>query len=232
VTDDRIVATDPAPPADSRARGSADVGQVKAAGLVVLALAVIGCLLGPVWNWWSPPGPLGVRVPGGVVTVESEAFIAADGRFALLTCLVGIAAALVLWAVRSVRGPWIVFALAVGGLVGALLTEYIGHLIRGGSTDVRVDTAIAHVPLQVHATGFLFVEALAGALLYGMLVAFTAHDDLGRPDPNRDVRRPAQVATPAGQPVPSSVPAADHPQHGWRDGDATGALQQREFPAQ
>jgi hypothetical protein len=203
-------------------RGAAPVGadtrQLRAAALVFLALAAVGCLLGPVWSWWSPPGPLGERIPAGIIADETEAFIAADGRFAVLAAGVGLVAAALVWCIRSVRGPWMVTALALGGVVGALLTDVVGHAVRGGGRAVTVApnvARIAHLPLQVHASGLLLVEGAAGALLYGLCIAFTAHDDLGRADPVRD-----------------SVRAGRHPHHGGGYGDAPGAVQQGDFTPQ
>jgi hypothetical protein len=213
-----IAAPTPAPPAPA----AADTRQVRAAGLLFVALAALGCLLGPVWSWWSPPGPFGERIPAGVIADESEAFIAADGRFALLTTSVGIVAALVMWFVRSVRGPWIVAALGLGGLVGAVLTNVVGHAVRGEVHAVRVAPGvytINHLPLQVQASGLLMLEGAAAALVYGLFVAFTARDDLGRPDPGRDaVRALAQRGR--------------EPDNGGGDGDGAGASQQRDLPPQ
>jgi hypothetical protein len=201
---------------------AADHRQIRAALAVVALLAVVGCALGPIWSWWSPPGPLGEQIPSGVIADETEAFIAADGRFALLTAAVGLVAALACWALRSVRGPWIAAALAVGGVIGAVLTDVIGHLVRGGGQPIPVTRTIArinHLPLQVHATGLLLVEAALAALVYALFVAFTAHDDLGRGDPIRVAAR-------------RSAEAGGQPDGGGGDGDAAGAPQQREFPAQ
>jgi hypothetical protein len=195
-----------------------DTPQLRAAAFVFAALAALGCVLGPLWSWWSPPGPLGERIPAGVIADETEAFIAGDGRFAVLTTGVGLLAAALVWCFRSVRGPWMVAALALGGLVGALLTDVVGAAVGGGGHAVPVtpDVArIAHLPLQVHAGGLLLLEGAVAALLYGLFVAFTAHDDLGRPDPVRD-----------------SVRAGGHADDGGRDGDAPGALQQGDLPPQ
>lgn len=201
---------------ESRPRGAAripaDTAQLRAAALVFFALAALGCVLGPVWSWWSPPGPLGERIPAGVIADETEAFVAGDGRFAVLTAGVGLLAAALVWCIRSARGPWMVAALATGGLVGSALTDVVGSAVRGGGRAVTVSPGvarIAHLPLQVHATGLLLVEGAAAALLYGLFVAFTAHDDLNRPDPVRD-----------------SIRASRHPDDSRRDGDAPGPLQQ------
>lgn len=207
-----------AEPQPGTAPVAADTTQLRAAAFVFAGLAVAGCVLGPVWSWWSPPGPLGERIPAGIIADETEAFIAADGRFAVLTVGVGVVAAVLAWFVRSARGPWLVAALGLGGLAGALLTDVVGHAVRGGGTTVPVAAGIgriAHLPLQVHATGLLLFEGAVAALVYGLFVAFAASDDLGRADPVRD-----------------SIRRAGQPDDRGGDGDAAGALQQGDFAPQ
>src|SRR6478672_7560629 len=105
-----------------RARTSAErdtVESAKRAGLIILSLVFVGSVLGLVWEFWSPPGPLGAVQNGGVQADETEAWAAGDGRFALLVGVVGLLAGLVTWLVRRARGPFAVWALTVGGLAGA-----------------------------------------------------------------------------------------------------------------
>jgi hypothetical protein len=194
---------------------------VKLAGLVTLALLAVGAVLGLVWQAWSPPGPLAAVQNGGIEADETEAWAASDARFALLVAVVGIVAGFTLWYVRAARGPAIAAALTVGGLGGAALTDWIGHLVRGPGHTYACgsDTGkcIEHLPLTVHMTALLLLEAMLAVLVYGLLVAFAAHDDLGRPDP---VRQRLSVA--------ARVDAHD----GWRDGDAAGPVEQHDFPPQ
>ena len=63
--------------------------------------------------------------------------------------------------------------------------------------------------------GLLLVESVVGALVYGLLVAFAASDDLSRPDPVRE-----------------SVAARRQAQDGGGHGDAPGPLEQGDLAAQ
>lgn len=158
--------------------------EVRVGGLVVAVLAVVGALLGVVWQWWSPPGPLGYVVAAGAVQPdETEAFIASDGRYAALVAGVGLIAALVVWRLKAVRGPVVVAALCVGGLAGALLTAAVGHWLAGGTADGPKGTILHELPLSVHIHGLLLLEAGVAVLGYTLLTSFAAADDLGRPDP-------------------------------------------------
>lgn len=215
-----LAATPPsgaAPPRPSDTRQAAPV-----AAALVLVLAVVGCVLGLVWAAWSPAGPAAERVPGGIIADETEAFIAGDGRFLVLTALVGVAAGVAAWYLRTVRGPLVPVALGVGGLAGAFLTRTVGHVVQGSSPQIHSHRHVfyAHLALDVHAVGLFFVEGALAVLVFALFVAFTAADDLGRPDPERDARRPVSV-----QPGWQSHDSGGH-------GDAPGALQQRGLPPQ
>ncbi len=193
----------------------------------MLALAALGAVLGLVWAAWSPPGPRALVLPHGMLQPdETEAWIAADGRFLVLTAVTGLLAGGLVWSRTRHRGPIMPAALAVGGLAGAALTALVGHLTGGGTTQGRVDTVLARLPLTLHMQGLLLLEGALAVLLYGLLAAFTARDDLGRPDPGREARLAARGGA-AG-----SVGAGPQPDHGGGDGDAPRPLQQRDLPSQ
>lgn len=220
--------TDPAAGTASRVPGERRV-QVRAAALVVAGLAVLGALLGEVWQTWSPPGPIGVALPDGVQPDETEAWVAGDGHYALIAVVVGIAAAVLAWylpVLRRARGPYVVAGLAIGGLAGAALTDLVGWALRGDGTDYRcgAGTCIDHLPLTVHMHGLWFVEAFCAVLVYGLFVAFAVADDLGRPD-GIGARQPAPADPPPVATVlaRTSVGPQHHPQHGGGDRDAAGA---------
>jgi hypothetical protein len=146
----------------------------------VLALAVVGVLLGLVWWRISPARPPGYVIDAGIIPGENESFVAGDGRFAILTALAGIAAAFILWSRASWRGPIALVALALGAVVGALCTAATGRLLGGGHATGKAGTTIEDLPLQLHATALLALEAFLAVLCYGALVLFSSRDDLGR----------------------------------------------------
>lgn len=206
----------PAPPPAAHAappRQRLGVVPLRAALVVVGALALLGVLLGLVWSWWSPSRPIGFVIAAHAVQPdETESFVAGDGRFAALTLLAGLAAATAVWFIRTLRGPLAVVALGAGGLLGAWLTERVGHALGGGSATGPAQTLINHLPLELHMRGLLVIEAAIAVLAYGLFVAFAASDDLdvdGRPGGVDDV---------------ASVGFGAEPQDRWRHGDAAGAL--------
>jgi hypothetical protein len=197
--------------------------QIRDALFVVLGLAVAGALLGIAWQAWSPPGPFGILYPAGTQPDETEAWAAADGRFGAIVAAVGLIAGIGVWRLRRARGPYAVLALGAGGIAGAALTEWIGHLLRGAAHTFACyppsgrTSCTDHLPLSLHMAGLLYVEPALAILVYGLLVAFAHSDDLGRADRVRETLL---------------VRPVDQPEHGRGDGDGAGAPEQREFAAQ
>ena len=233
--------TAPYPPAPVQRppRREADAGtraELVRAAVLVVVLAVVGALAGLVWAAWSPDGPRALVVsPGVYVPDETESFVAGDGRFLVIAAVLGVAAALVVWFRRPLRGVPAALALTVGGVAGSLLMLLTGHLSGGGDGTGRAipdstQRYSAQLPLTVHADGVLLVQAAVSALVFGLLVAFAVRDDLGRPDPVRDdlVRDPQRPDGPGFD----SVAAGPHPQDGWGHRDAAGPLQQGDLPPQ
>lgn len=192
--------------------GSRD--ELRVAAYLVLALAVAGAVLGVLWQWWSPPGPAGfVLGPHAIQPDETESWVAADGRFAVLSGGTGLVAGLLMWFHRASRGPAVAAALALGGLAGSALTELVGHLLAGGKGSGATNTVLAELPLSVHMQGLRFLEPAVAVLAYCLMAAFAKEDDLGRPEPR-------------------SVGLSDEPQYGGGYGDAAGALHESYLPPQ
>lgn len=178
----------PSPPAAAEAAPTPppatrwiEVGDLRFGVVVVLALAVLGAVLGVIWYWWSPAGPLGfVVAPHAIQPDEVETYAATDGRFAVIAAAAGLASGAVLWLWRSSRGPATAAALAVGGLAGAACTDLVGRALDHGTTQGAVGTVIRNLPLRVHSDALLLVEPMIALLLYSVLAAFASADDLGR----------------------------------------------------
>jgi hypothetical protein len=155
------------------------------AGTVIAALAVVGVALAPLWVHLAPRLAFRVDRPGRALPVvpEAEEYIGADGRFVLLTLIVGVLAGLACWLVRRSRGPLVLFALAAGGLLGAVITWRLGMRIGTGyqPADLQQVGKIVYQPLRLRATSALVVEPIAAVLAYLLGVGFTARNDLGRP---------------------------------------------------
>jgi hypothetical protein len=145
----------------------------------MVGLAAAGALLGLLWQQIAPRTQGFVSIPPhGIIAEESESLIASDGRFVLLTCAVGIVAAAAAWSRRSARGPAAALALAAGGLLGALLTDRVGHATGGGHDGGTLNQVIT-LSVRVHARGLLLLEPAMALLVYAACALFSRRDDLG-----------------------------------------------------
>jgi hypothetical protein len=154
------------------------------AAVLISALAVIGAAVAPLWVHLAPRLAFRVDQPGRALPVipEAEEYIGADGRFVFITLVVGLLAGLACWLVRRSRGPLVLLALAVGGLVGAVITWRLGMRIGTGyqPADLQHVGRIVYQPLTLRARSALVVEPVAAVLAYLLGVGFTARNDLGQ----------------------------------------------------
>jgi len=204
----------------SRSAADDTLVDLRVAWRLVVVLAVLGAVLGPLWSAWSGAQQRAyVIAPGQLYPYdEVETMAGTDGRYLLIVVIVGLVAAMVAWWARAEhRGPLVLLALGLGGTAGAALTWWTGYLTGGGTYDGKAGATISHLPVSLHMHGLVFVEPAVATLLYGLFVAFAARDDLNRADPVRE-----RV----------SVGAGDHPPYGWGYGDGPGPLQQRDLPPQ
>jgi hypothetical protein len=205
------------PPAPTPTPRRLDVRSLVA---IVAIMAGAGGLLGLVWQWWSPAGPAAYVIgPGLIQPDETEAFVAGDGRYAVIVVAAGILAGLLVWFAKIARGTPAVIALALGGLAGAELTALVGHLAGGGKDSGKTNTIINELPLSVHTSGLVLIEAAAAVLVYGLCVSFAKDDNLDQPDPVRDQAR-------------ASVRPDVQLQYSGGDGDGPGGVQQGYLPPQ
>jgi MFS family permease len=158
------------------------------AGLVVLVLlAAVGAALAPLWVHLAPRLAFRVDQPGRALPVvpEAEEYIAADGRFVLLTLAAGVLAGLLCWFLRSSRGPLLLVLLAAGGLLGAVVTWRLGLRLGTGyrPEDLQVVGRTVYQPLTLRAKAALVVEPVAAVVVYLLAAGFSSRNDLGN-DPD------------------------------------------------
>ncbi len=162
------------------ALGGDDVrGDLRSAAAVIGVLGVLGLLAGVLWGVASPHSLGFVSRPGLVIPNETEQFIGADGRYVLITAIIGVIAGVLCWGWRARRGPVLAIGLAVGGLLGAVLTAAVGHLVGGGHAGGALNARIT-LPITLHARGLIAVEPVVALLVYLAGTLLSGPDDLGR----------------------------------------------------
>jgi hypothetical protein len=170
--------------------------------LVALGLSATGILIGGLWAWMAPPIHLvvamtrsGERVHEYLGTESQHFFDVPCLMLGLLTVLAVVASVLT-WQWRRLRGPGMVIGLTIGMVGAAALASAVGAvlvLLRYGNLDIDKvpvlgSPAVSYViqappvffgpgPLQMAST--LVWPAAIAALVYAMLAAGSAHDDLG-----------------------------------------------------
>ncbi len=158
--------------------------ELRTALAVVVAMAALGAPVALLWVQLAPRLAFRVVRPELALPVvpEAEEYVAADGRFALLTLGAGIVAGLACWLLRRSRGPAVVLALALGGLLGAIVTWRLGVWLSPGYTpqDLREVGRTVYQPLRLLARAALVLEPFAAVLVYLLGVGFARHNDLGR----------------------------------------------------
>jgi hypothetical protein len=154
---------------------------------LVAAQLVAGVLAGLVWRM-TAPSSVSYLLSGGdgkppfVIPDESESQIAGDGRFVLLSVLLGVVFGLAAWWLRTMRGPVVLGALAVAGLLSSLLARAVGELLSTGSSHRQLNAAFTP-QLSLHAGPALAVQAFFAVLVYTALVGLSSDPDLADPDP-------------------------------------------------
>lgn len=194
-------------------------GEVRSASRVALAISAAGFPVGALWLVLAPRRAYEV-VDGGFAPLEpqSEALIGADGWLLILSCILGLLAAGLVWRFAAVRGVAIVLGVAFGMVVAAVLAWQVGGWLGAGPSDAQLAQigAIVTPALQLRAIPVLVIGAFVATLGYVVLVCFAARDDLQRggslPASSDSMARQTAPTGPGlrgGWPAPSTPVGAD-----------------------
>lgn len=165
-------------------------GDVPAAARLVLGLLLAGIPVGLAWLGLAPRREFLVAEQGAfAVENDSEAAVAGDGWFLLLTVAVAIGAAVVAWRWRRHRGPVMPVALAVGTALTGVVAWLTGSVLGPGPTPSELAEigGIVRSPLELRAYGVLVVAPFVAVVGYLVAACFTPGDDLDRTDSVRGV---------------------------------------------
>lgn len=164
--------------------------------LVALAasLAVTGAPLGLLWSWLAPAVPVRVTADGVAFAEQHpQQVAAADGWFTLLGLGLGVLAAAAVWRwAPRLRGVAGVLGLTAGLVAAGLLAWYVGRQVGLASYEAALAAAepgslLQRPPdLRVISTGWWpplvtgvpLVAALAGAVTYALLAAWSRYPTL------------------------------------------------------
>ncbi|MEW9548620.1 hypothetical protein [Nonomuraea sp. NPDC050783] len=184
----------------------------------VLALATLGIGAGLLWSALAPRAPYQVTRAGLVLADPStQALIAADGWYAVITGGLGLACGAVGWFAGRRWMVGVLAGLGVGGVAGAALTYWVGSTFTIGAVTVEAAAApgVKVVPgaLELTANGVSVAWPLLAVGLFGLLEGMHGYQD-------SPLRRPLAGAGPLpGAPSsPDRSPGGDVRPNGNTDG--------------
>jgi hypothetical protein len=159
-----------------------------------------GVVIALIWREWAPKTAAFVIAGADgkpvVIPDESESQIAGDGRYLLMTVLVGIAVGAATWLIRRQRGPIALLSLAIGSLLGSVVAWQLGSALATGRHTGALNSQI-RLPLTLHATALVFAQALVAVVVYLVLTGLSSTDDLGASDRDQ-LHADARENVPAG----------------------------------
>jgi hypothetical protein len=145
---------------------------------VIAGTALLGAVAGLVWATVAPRALAVVLGPGSadVVNPETNAFIAAEGWFTLLSVLGGISSGVLgHWLAVRRHGALAMAGILVGGLAAALLAKWIGQQWGAAafnhSLSVGRPGVMLYVPLMLGGIGVLAFWPLVSGLTAGGIEA-------------------------------------------------------------
>ncbi|MCM3924831.1 hypothetical protein ND748_24600 [Frankia sp. AiPs1] len=216
--------TEPSPtsplPARSRRPLSLDVRPGLIAGLIcAAAMAIAGFPLGLLWAVAAPH----LDVTGALHGNESAFAVQSDidARFALICAVAGLVGGLVaFWRARD-AGFAVPLGLAAGGVGGALVAGWIGHLRRSPdllhSLPPNASPVLADlVDLRVRAHGLYLVMPVVALGVFAIGLWATSRPRRGPrgerpPAPGPGGAEPGPAAASSGPPSPADITASRAP---------------------
>lgn len=148
--------------------------EVRAFAVTVLTLATLGAAAGLLWSGLTPRAPYQVTAQGAVLAdPTTQALIAADGWFAVITGGLGLACGGVGWFVGRRWMLPVVLGLCAGGVLAAMLTLWVGSTVTIGGVVVEAAAppGVTIVPgaLKLTASGVLVAWPLLAVGFFGLL---------------------------------------------------------------
>ncbi|MGW0802912.1 hypothetical protein [Nonomuraea sp. NPDC002799] len=148
--------------------------EVRAFAVTVLALAALGVTAGLLWSGLTPRAPYQVTQQGETVLADptTQALIAADGWFALITGGLGLLCGGVAWFTGRRWMLPVLLGLCAGGALAAGLTWWVGSTFTIGAVTVEAAApGIKVLPgaLKLTASGVLVSWPLLAVGLFGLL---------------------------------------------------------------
>jgi hypothetical protein len=152
---------------------------------VASLVSLFGIAIGWLWSRLAPPQREVVYPDGSAHPLTAESYHRFDDLvlFTLLGLGAGLVTGVAVWFLRERRGPVIMLAATAGAAFGGWLAKTVGTSWAEGRFPVPGNVKVLDVVLvapQLESAWILLAWPLTTALVYGVLAAWNAMDDLGR----------------------------------------------------
>nr|WP_235022677.1 DUF2567 domain-containing protein [Amycolatopsis alkalitolerans] len=152
---------------------------------VLSLIGLVGIPLGWIWSRLAPPEKVRVYDANQVVPLQLESWHRFDdlGIYAMLALAAGVVVGAVVWLLRERRGPVIMIAAVLGGLLAGYLGTSMGIAFANGHYAItgtpKIGDVLTTAP-RLESMWVLLAQPFATALVYGLLAGWNGRDDLGR----------------------------------------------------
>lgn len=148
-------------------------------------IGVLGIPLGWLWSLLAPPERVRVFDGGQLIPLQLESWHRFDDLaiYALLGLGLGVVTGVAVWMLRERRGPVVLIAAVLGGLLAAWLGVQMGVAFANSAYAVTTTPAVGDVierAPRIESLWVLVAQPLGTALAYGLLAGWNGRDDLGR----------------------------------------------------
>jgi hypothetical protein len=157
---------------------------------VIAAMVILGVLAAFAWWWATPSMNYQINDSGqlAVLSSEPEQSIAADGWFAIIALLVGLASGFRAWWHTRGHEPGVAAGLFLGGLLGSMTMLAVGGVVRPSTLEDAASAGAGtrlHAGLTVHSPGVLLLESVAALLVWLVFDLLIPRDDppVAEPEP-------------------------------------------------
>ncbi|MGW0181762.1 DUF2567 domain-containing protein [Nocardia sp. NPDC003345] len=182
--------------------------ELRAAGVLLVAVVVVSLVVGGVWGLLAPTERLLVVEPGRGAGLVGESLHRFDAvaLFTAAGAVTGLLSAVAAWRQRRMRGPIQFAGLLLGSVAGAWVMSWSGHAVNHWDNPRPVDPPVGQIvalPVDLDGSMALLAQPLLASLVTLLLAGLSTTEDLGSGflSPFGASRR-----QPYADPEPGSVP--------------------------
>ncbi|HJQ45161.1 MAG TPA: DUF2567 domain-containing protein [Amycolatopsis sp.] len=152
---------------------------------VLSLIGLVGIPLGWIWSRLASSERMRVLDGNQLVPLQLESWHRFDDLaiFGMLGAGVGVVTGVAVWLMRERRGPVIMIAAVLGGLLAGWLGVTMGEAFANGlyaiTTTPKLGDVVEKAP-RIESEWVIVLQPLATAVVYGLLAGWNGREDLGR----------------------------------------------------